>query len=349
MSRQSYRNILVIRLSALGDVAITLPVLYPICRANPERRFVVLTRRFPAQIFDVERPDNLTVVGINTDNYKGLGGLLRLARELRRDYRIDAVADLHSVLRSHVIDAWMRLHGIAVARIDKGRGEKHALTSGKIHRQLTTTHARYKTVFHELGITARGNHFTALKPSGDSTLLGRNKGAGERWIAVAPFSQHKGKEYPLEKVAQVVAKLAANQGVTVLLFGGGEKEKAALAPLAAERDNVVNVAAINHRLKDELRLMSQCDVMLSMDSANMHLASLVGLRVVSIWGATHPYCGFMGYGQSIDDAVQRTDLPCRPCSVFGNKPCRYGDYRCLSELNPDDIARLALSERKTTT
>lgn len=338
MSKNHTRNILVIRLSALGDVAIMLPVLYPICRANPECQFVVLTRSYPAQIFGAERPGNLKVVGINTDDYKGFGGMWRLARELRRDYGIDAVADLHSVLRSHVIDAWMLLHGVGVARIRKGRSEKRALTRGKIHHQLTTTHARYDAVFRRLGITARGGRFAPLRPVGDTTMLGRGKKAGERWIAVAPFSQHKGKEYPFEKVAQVVDELVTEKDVTVLLFGGGEKEKAALSQLAAGRTNVVSVAAIDHRLTDELLLMSQCDVMLSMDSANMHLASLVGLRVISIWGGTHPYCGFMGYGQSLGDAVQRDDLQCRPCSVFGNKPCRYGDYRCLNGIDPAVVA-----------
>ena len=50
-------------------------------------------------------------------------------------------------------------------------------------------------------------------------------------------------------------------------------------------------------MRTELNLMSHLDVMLSMDSANMHLASLVNIPVVSIWGATHPYAGFMGWKQ----------------------------------------------------
>ena len=82
--------------------------------------------------------------------------------------------------------------------------------------------------------------------------------------------------------------------------------------------------------------MSYIDVMVSMDSANMHLASLVGTTVVSVWGATHPYAGFMGWNQKEENAVQVT-LPCRPCSIFGNKPCRRGDYACLRQIEPSDI------------
>jgi ADP-heptose:LPS heptosyltransferase len=76
--------------------------------------------------------------------------------------------------------------------------------------------------------------------------------------------------------------------------------------------------------------------MVTMDSANMHLASLVATPVVSIWGATHPYAGFMGWNQSIDNAVQ-TDLPCRPCSIYGKKDCMRGDYACLYQIKPETI------------
>ena len=73
-----------------------------------------------------------------------------------------------------------------------------------------------------------------------------------------------------------------------------------------------------------------------MDSANMHLASLTGIPVVSIWGATHPYAGFMGWGQSLDNAIQ-LDMDCRPCSIFGQKPCRLGDYPCLNNIKPETV------------
>ena len=82
--------------------------------------------------------------------------------------------------------------------------------------------------------------------------------------------------------------------------------------------------------------MSHLELMVSMDSANMHLASLVNTPVVSIWGATHPYTGFMGWNQKLENAVQ-VDLPCRPCSIFGNKPCLRGDYACLNSITPDMV------------
>jgi ADP-heptose:LPS heptosyltransferase len=84
--------------------------------------------------------------------------------------------------------------------------------------------------------------------------------------------------------------------------------------------------------------MSYVDVMLTMDSGNMHLASLVETPNVSIWGATHPYAGFYGFGQNPDNAVQ-IELSCRPCSVYGNKPCFRKDYACMNGISPQKIVK----------
>ena len=78
------------------------------------------------------------------------------------------------------------------------------------------------------------------------------------------------------------------------------------------------------------------DTLISMDSANMHLASLFGVPVISVWGATHPFAGFYGWAQPADNAVQ-IDLYCRPCSVFGNKPCYRGDHACMQQLPEEKI------------
>ena len=63
---------------------------------------------------------------------------------------------------------------------------------------------------------------------------------------------------------------------------------------------------------------------------------MVGTPVLSIWGATHPFAGFMGWQQKNEYAVQKK-LECRPCSVYGNKECKRGDYACLNTINTEDI------------
>lgn len=327
------KTVLITRFSALGDVVISVPVVYSVCRAYPDVHFVLLTRPWPAEVM-IQRPANLTVEGVNPKEYDGLLGLRRLAAEMRQKYGITHMADLHSVMRTWAIGFFMRLHGVKVARIDKGRKQKRALVSGKIREQLTTSHDRYEEVFRALGFQWQES-FSGFAPITDSELVPQ-KQASERWVAVAPFSQHRGKEYPLPLIEKVVESLTQIEGVTVMLFGGGEKEKKALRPLVQKYAHTVSIAEIKHSFTDEIALMQKCDVMLSMDSANMHLASVANLPVVSVWGATHPYCGFMGWKQGQANAVQ-LDMPCRPCSVFGQKPCKYGDYRCLAGIEPEMI------------
>ena len=152
---------------------------------------------------------------------------------------------------------------------------------------------------------------------------------------------------------QVVALLSAEG--TVILFGGKGKEEDTMRAWAQKYNNVFlakdpEVAGIsgvssspNAGLSYELDLMRRLTVMLSMDSANMHLASLVGTRVVSIWGATHPYAGFLGWQQSPEDCIQ-LDMPCRPCSIYGNKPCIYKDHRCMTQIKPETIVKAVIPE-----
>ena len=332
------KSVLIIRLSALGDVAITVPVVYTVCRANPDVRFVMVTQQWPATMM-LNPPPNLTVVGVNvkTEN-KTAFALWRLASRFKREYDIDAVADLHSVIRSWVIDCRMKASGIPVVRINKERKARHSLVHGKTDTVITPTVERYRKVFEQLGLNTPDNTFTdifqgAALPQSPIVPM---KEDGERWIAIAPFSRHKGKEYPLERMRQVVGQLAAMPRTQIFLMGGGKKERMALHGIAQPLNNVVNLAEVKHGFSDELTLLHHCDVMLSMDSANMHLASLVGLPVVSVWGATAPACGFMGYHQSMDNVVERHDLDCRPCSIYGENPCRHGDYRCL-DIDPERI------------
>lgn len=332
-------NVLVMRLSVLGDVAMIIPVLYPVCRANPDTRFVMLTMKWPASMFH-DRPENLTVVGIDVKNeYKGILGPFKLARYLRREYQIDAVVDLHNAKQTRVIDLCMRLHGIPVARVNEEHAQRKALINHKSDEPVTPTAIRYRDVFIQFGLQAPDD-FTRLfdgKPLPVSPIV-FEKESGQRWIAIAPFSAHEGKIYPLELMKQVVKQLSQHEDYWIFLMGGGKAEKIALRGIARENKRVTSMAEIKHGFLDEYALFGKCDLMLTMDSANIHLASLMGLKTVTIWGPTAPSCGFQGYRQDDENDIQ-LDLDCRPCSIFGDRECRYGDYHCLRDITPERIVK----------
>lgn len=339
MSKREVRNVLIARFSALGDVAMSIPVVYSLCRTNEAVRFVYITRKVPASIF-LNKPANLEVLAIDLDTYKGISGMRRLARELREAYGIDAFADLHGSLRTRLLRLFLGLYGVRIAYIHKQRRRRSALTRArnKVMLPLTTSRAKYREVFWSLGLPREDSFdhiFQGAEPSPEVYAAATPpRRPEEKWIAVAPFAAHAGKIYPLELMEQVVKELASRPNFKIFLFGAGQEETATFARWRAKYgEQLVNMAELRLGLPAEMALLRHSQVMLSMDSANMHLASLVRLRVVSIWGATHPYCGFMGWHQRREDAVQ-LDMVCRPCSIYGNKPCRRGDYHCLRGIQP---------------
>ena len=339
-------NVLVMRLSSLGDVAMTIPVLYPVCRANPDSRFIMLTKKWPASMFH-DRPDNLLVVGIDTKDYKGLFGLIKLARHLRRQYDIDSVADLHNVMRSRILDLYMRLFGIPVVRMDNERSRQKALITHRSGEPVTPMITRFRDLFEQLGLAAPDN-FTRLfdgKSLPVSPIVPK-KEEGQRWIAISPFSAHESKAYPLPLMEQVIDGLAKCQNYCLFLMGGGKDEKIALRPIARKYQNVISMAEIKHGFVDEFALLGKCDLMLTMDSANMHLASLMGLKTVTMWGTTSPECGFQAYRQPSNYNIQ-LDMDCRPCSIYGERDCKYGDYRCLARIAPEQVISQVMAAIET--
>lgn len=335
------RNILVSRFSALGDVAMTLPSVYNACTANPDDRFYFLTRHHPAQVF-INLPENLTIVGIDPANYKGVAGMWRLAGALRSRFGIDTFVDLHDVLRTKLLRAFLSLHGVKCRHINKGRAEKKNLTrpNHKVLIQLKPTPERYDDTFRKAGIKLGDSFRSIYGDSKGNPLEFRDvtapKKPGEYWLAIAPFAKHPGKIYPFGLISKVAMHFAQQSSTRIFIFGFGAEEEKKISTLSDLYPNVINMASASLGIGAELSLLSHCDAMLSMDSANMHLASLVGLRTVSVWGATHPYTGFLGWRQNPADAVQ-LDMTCRPCSVFGNKPCMRGDYHCLQGITPQMI------------
>ena len=317
---------LVVRLSSLGDIAISIPVVYSVAKAYPGEQFVLLTKASFKDIF-LEKPSNLKVIPVFTKTkHKGLKGLWKLTNEIGK---VDQVADLHQILRSRLLSFYYRCKGKQVARIDKGRKEKKALThdSKKKHDKLKSTIERYQDVFDRLGFHA-DICFTPFFSKERSSENGYK-------VGIAPYARHKGKMYPIEKTEEVIRILSGKENLHIFLFGGKE-EKKLLSEWEKKYPNTRSLAGMNS-FEKELQTMSQLDVMLSMDSANMHLASLVGTPVISIWGATHPDAGFYPFNQDISLAIQK-DLACRPCSIYGNKECFRKDYHCLHSISPTDVA-----------
>ena len=316
----------------------TVPVVDSLARQYPDLHITMVSRPFVAPLFE-KLPANVDFLPADFHkDYVGLRGLWRLARELKLR-GVDAVADFHSVLRTFVIRHLLQFHGQKVAHIDKGRSEKRRLVAHTLHRQLKSSFERYNDVLADLGlnVTLDFKRLTLDTPPHIQELIGQHK-QGEYLLGIAPFAAHRGKIYPTDKLADALAIILEQRPGTRFFVFGTPREMDIIRKEWDDRfPRIVFVSDTVHGLGQELRLMAHLDTMISMDSANMHFASLVGCPVVSIWGQTHPDAGFMGWGQLGANVVQQA-LSCRPCSIFGNKPCRYGDYRCMQKISSNIIA-----------
>ena len=332
-------KVLVIRISAIGDVAITIPVVYAVAQDNPRDEFTVLTQTFLKPLF-VNLPANVHLICIDTKTTeKSFFGFLGYVWRLKRQ-RFDIVIDLHHVIRSWVVDFIFKLSGKRVYLVDKMRSEKKQITSRppKTIHPLRPVTERYADVFRKAGFSFDVNFISlfvaqAIDKTFFEALFGTKKG---HWIGIAPFARHPGKIYPPEKMELVVKALSEQDNLTVFLLGSPGKEEAILKRWAQTYPQVIDVAGHHLLLDKTLALISMFDVLVSMDSANSHFGSLVKTDVISIWGATHPSLGFYGYRQR-EDLVIQVDLPCRPCSPYGAKPCYRGDWACMNHIPPEQI------------
>jgi ADP-heptose:LPS heptosyltransferase len=136
---------------------------------------------------------------------------------------------------------------------------------------------------------------------------------------------------------KVIDALASNKNSTIFLFGGGQKEKETLQMLVGNKTNVLNMAG-KIPFQEELNLISNLDVMLSMDSGNGHIAAMLGIPVVTLWGATHPYAGFLPFNQTLDNALvsDRNQYPNLPTSVYGNKKVA-GYENAMRTILPEQV------------
>ncbi|RNL88679.1 lipopolysaccharide heptosyltransferase family protein [Sinomicrobium pectinilyticum] len=330
----------------MGDVAMTVPVLQTLVKQHPYLRITVLSRAFFRPVFDGIPGVSFYGADIR-GKHKGIPGLYRLYRELK-GLGIDAVADLHNVLRSKILRLFFLAGGFRVVQIDKGRGEKKALTRerNKVFVPLKTTHRRYADVFEKLGYgidMSRPVFSEKRELTGElRQLLGAEELTGRKTIGIAPFAAFRGKMYPPDLMEEVIRKLDEKGKYTLLLFGGGKEEKKALDALQSRYAHVVNVAG-KLSFEQELALISNLDVMVAMDSGNAHLAAIYGVRTITLWGVTHPYAGFYPFGQDMDDALlpDREKYPLIPTSVYGNKfPGGYEDV--MRTISPDEVVEKIL-------
>ena len=320
-------HMLIVRFSAMGDVIMSLFAVSALRKAYPDLKITVATKPkfagFYAGIPDVE-----VLVLDKEGSLKSLFRLIRLASRSGIGY----VADIHNSLRSRIVRYCFRLKGAKIALFRKDRRERGSIKGrGADIPPFRHNVLKFCDVFARLGFPVPDpERQRVVKPLPE--VFGSKTG---RWIGYAPFASKAMKIYPEDK-ARILVKMMSGSFDRVFIFSGPGHE----LDFAREMEETFpNVTAVFGRtdIAGEIALMSGLDAVVTMDSSSMHLASLVGTPLVSVWGATHPAAGFMGYGYDIGRNCIQTDIPCRPCSIYGEGQCRYDTMRCFDGITPEMI------------
>jgi ADP-heptose:LPS heptosyltransferase len=344
-------RLLVIRTSAMGDVALTAPVLKGMTEQFPDVELLLLTRHSFKPFF-------YSIKGLGQfypdlkNRHKGFAGIVRLFKDINRHSEIDYIIDLHDVLRSKILRFFFRMTGVPVAVIDKGRKEKHSLITGKKKIQLKHSVERYCDVFRKAGFPVKPSLGNSIIPAPEVKLKEGyvSEMQGVINIGVAPLAKHELKMWPKENMIGLLGLISEKYNCRFWLFGGKD-ETSELRTFQSSVKNSTNLAG-ELTLDEELLLISKLDFMIAMDSSNMHMAALSGTKVISIWGGTDPLAGFSAWMQpdSYSIRIPVEELDCRPCTIYGKGKTRNG-LACMKMLTPalvfNKIEKLILSELKS--
>lgn len=316
------KHIVAIRLSAMGDVAMTVPVLRALTQQYPDVRVTIVSRTFFAPFFS-DIPNVSFFEFDDKIRHEGNLGLWQLFLDIRA-LKPDAFLDLHSVIRTKLLRFMFRLVFIRVANIYKDRQSKKEITSitNKKFRQIENVFEKQQKALNSLGFEVDLSKIIYPKKTflSEDILHKTQLNLSSQKIGIAPFAQYDSKIYPLDLMQIVIDHLASNLENQILLFGGGNPEIEKLNSLKNNHQNVIVIAG-KATFKQEIDIISNLDVMLSMDSGNAHIAAMKNVQVVTLWGATHPYAGFNPFGQPLENAIvsDREKFPLLPTSVYGNK------------------------------
>jgi len=342
------KHVVVIRLSAIGDVAMIVPVLQTLTATYPQLKITFVSRAFLKPLF-VNIPNVSFFTANVKGKHKGIFGLYKLFRELK-NLQVDAIADLHNVLRSKILRFFFGFTDIKKAVINKGRAEKKALTrrKNKIFKALKSTPQRYADVFESLGYPIDLETHTFQKKEKPTKKVNAflqgiqadlNK---DKLIGIAPFAQHNSKVYPLDLMKKVITTLAKSPHLKILFFGGSIQEKEQVEILIKGIPNTFNVIGVLN-FADEINLIAQLRLMLSMDSGNAHLAAIKNVKTITLWGATHPFAGFIPFKHTLNDCLlpDLEKYPKLPSSIYGNKIIT-GYENCMRSILPKTVVKTVL-------
>jgi heptosyltransferase-2 len=321
-------RIAVVRLSSMGDILLTTPLLRALRESHPRAWITFITKTGFAPL--LEHNPRLSEVL----RYLPGSPLRDLGRAVR-ERRFTHCLDLHGSIRSRVLrwlapGSWRGYpkHRLARALLIRAKRDRY--------RDRRPVAERYFDAARGLGVQPdeRGLEFFLSRAAVDAArrlLSEAGVGSGRALVAVVPGAAHATKRWPgAHWRALTGALVSAGYDVAVV---GGPAEAALGEEVAAPGAGRAVNAAGRLDVTGTAALLKEARCVVAGDTGAMHLATAVGTPVVALFGPTVEQFGFFPY-HARASVIQR-DLPCRPCSAMGGPRCPLGHHACLEGITPD--------------
>ncbi len=312
--QQNYKKILIVRLSSLGDILLTTPVIRALKIKYPgsEIDFVCKEQFIDAVKYNPHLSNKYIYVD-EPDFYSKL-----------QERKYDLILDLHNNFRSRKISQILK---VETARFQKPSIRKFLLVKFKINRLLPVVSIpeRYASALNGLKLDGKG--LELFLPENISS----NLNDGKQYIGICPGSQHFTKQYPIDYQKRF-AELLLSKGFTPVLFGGSS-DREVCAEIASSVNGVIDLSNDNDLFKTAAD-MKKCKLLVCNDSGLMHTATALKLPVIAIFGSTVKEFGFSPYGTK-NLVLENNEVTCRPCSHIGKSSCPKGHFNCMRSLTPE--------------
>jgi len=313
-------RILIIRLSSLGDILLTTPLIRAIKRENPAIQIDFLLRIEYRDLL-IKNPNINELLLFSRNDFENLN----LVKSLRnKNYEL--IIDLQNNLRSRGITS--KLSGKKL-RFDKKSFQKILLVKSKVNllKNSPSIPVRYANVIDGLELDDQGlDLFTDNEPSSEIKKL-------ENVIGLCPGARHITKRWPIEYFIQLSRFLIQNN-FNVALFGG-KIDKEFCKQIKGVVPEVINLQNDDNILQTAAD-MKLCKAIVCNDSGLMHAASAIGTKVLTIFGSSVKEFGFTPYNcKSL--ILENNSLSCRPCSHIGRESCPEEHFSCMKEIKPDFV------------
>lgn len=318
-------KLLIIRFSAIGDVVLTVHAVRALRAKYPSLEITIATREHLLCLFESIGDLKFFMM----PKHPSLNDCLGLYRQLRGE-SFDAIADLQSDANSHLLCTMLRRGSMQVEHFDREKRALRLLTSHKSSAPVRNEVLRFLDVFARLGLSVEAPPVVRTLLPVPAEFGGEKTG---RWVGIAPFTTKLTKMYPLDRAEEVV-RLLCERFDKVFIFSGPDAEQHFCEQMRQLYPEKVEMVYGRTNLAGEVALISNLDLLVTAAGATMQMSTLTGAPLLALWGGTHPDCGYGAYGADPAENYLQLDLPCRPCSAFGEGCCRREDYACLNRITP---------------